>query len=63
MSRLELLSCLVLADLMAMVKNRAEGELKMERIYCWSDSLVALFSVKSKNELWKAWGPRWVKRN
>ena len=53
----------MLSDLMAMVKNRAGGELKIERIYCWSDSLVALFWVKSRNELWKAWGPRWVKRN
>ena len=41
---------------MAMVKKMAEGELKIERIYCWSDSLVALFWVKSRNELWKAWG-------
>lgn len=56
MPRLELLSCLMLSDLMAMVKKRAEGELKIERIYCWSDSLVALFWVKSRNELWKAWG-------
>ena len=60
MPRLELL---VLSDLMAMVKNSAGGELKIERIYCWSDSLAALFWVKSRNELWKAWGPRWVKRN
>ena len=62
MPRLDLLSCLVLSELMVTVKNAVEGELKIERIHCWSDSLVALFWVKSRNKLWEAWVPRRVKK-
>ena len=38
-----------------MVKNAVESEVNIERIYCWSDSQVALWWVKSYNKLWKAW--------
>ena len=38
-----------------MVKNAVEGEVKIERIYCSSDSQVALWWVKSDNKLWEAW--------
>ena len=41
--RLGLLSCLLLLlELMVMVKNTVEGEVKTERINCWSDSQIAL---------------------
>ena len=47
MPRLELLSCLFLSELMVMVKNAVKGEVKVERVYCWRDSQVALWWVKS----------------
>ena len=43
MPRLELLGYLLLLVLMVMVKNAVEGEVEIERIYCWSDSQVALW--------------------
>ena len=62
MPRLELLSCLLLSELMVMVKNAVEGEVKIERIYCWSDSQVALWWAKSDNKLWEAWVKRRVEK-
>ena len=43
MPRLKLLGCLLLSELMVMVKNAVQGEVEIERIYCWSDSQVALW--------------------
>ena len=62
MPRLELLSFLLLSELMVMVKHAVEGEVKIERIYCWSDSQVALWWVKSENKLWEAWVQRRVEK-
>ena len=62
MPRLELLSCLLLSELMVIVKNAVEGEVKIERIYCWSDSQVALWLVKSENKLSEAWVQRRVEK-
>ena len=53
MPRLEILSCLLLSELIVMVKNAIEGEVKVERIYYWSDSQVALWWVKSKKKFWE----------
>ena len=49
MPRFELLNCLLLLE------NAVEGEVKTERVYCWSDLLVALWCVKSEKKLWKVW--------
>lgn len=42
---------LFFSELMVMVKNGAEGEVKIERIYCWSDSQIPLQWVKLENTL------------
>ena len=62
MPRLELLSCLLLSELMFMVKSAVEGEVKIERIYCWSDSKVVLWWEKSENKLGKNWVQRQVEK-
>ena len=54
MPRLELLSCLLLLELMVMVKNAVEVVVEIERIYCWSDSHVALWWMKSENKFSEA---------
>lgn len=43
---------------MVIIKNVVEGEVKIERIFCRSHSHLALWWVKSKNKLWKAWVQR-----
>ena len=62
MPRLELFSCLLLSELMFLVKNAAEGEVKIERIYCWSDSKVVLWWEKSENKLGENWVQRQVEK-
>ena len=65
MPQLEPLSCLLLSELMVIVKNAVEGEVKIYwwgRVYCWSDSQVALWWVKSENKLWETWVQRRVEK-
>ena len=47
---------------MVIVKNAVEGEVKIERIFCRSHSHLALWWLKSKNKLWKAWVQRRVEK-
>lgn len=55
--RLELLSCVLLARLMSHVKKAIEKELVVEdhNIFCWSDSMVSLWWIKSVHKRWKVW--------
>ena len=47
---------------MFLVKNAVEGEVKIERIYCWSDSKVVLWWEKSENKLGENWVQRQVEK-
>ena len=53
--RLELLGCLLLADLISDIKRAIMGRLKIDKIVCWTDSSVALCWIRGKEKSWKAW--------
>ena len=53
--RLELLSCLLLSNLITSVKNAIEYEVKVSKIFCWSDSQIAIWWIKQTSKLWKTW--------
>ena len=53
--RLELLSCLLLANLILSVKNAVECEIEVSKVFCWSDSEVALWWIQQKDKLWNVW--------
>ena len=53
--RLELLSCLLLSNLITLVKNAIEYEVKVSKIFCWSDSQIAIWWIKQTSKLWKTW--------
>ena len=53
--RLELLSYLLLSNLTTSVKNAIEYEVKVSKIFCWSDSQIAIWWIKQTSKLWKTW--------
>ena len=48
--RLELLAALTLANLIVSVQNALKDCCKIESIFCWSDSLVALWWIHNDNK-------------
>ena len=52
---LELLGCLLVVSLLKDVTSSIQSRVAIEKIYSWSDSLVALFWIKGKSKSWKAW--------
>ena len=53
--RLELLSCLLLAELIKSVSRAIEREVKVNRIICWTDSTIAYHWVTQPRKEWKQW--------
>ena len=53
--RLELLACFLLTRLISDVSDALCGRLKIDRVVCWTDSVVALCWIKGKEKTWKAW--------
>ena len=53
--RLELLSCVLLSNLIDTVINAWKPELSVDRITCWTDSQVALSWIKGCKKEWKPW--------
>ena len=51
--RLELLSALILARLMTVVKNALCHSVPIDSIHCWTDSQVALYWIVGVNHDWK----------
>ena len=43
--RLELLSCLLLTELIKSVKHAIERDIKVDRVICWIDSTIAYYWV------------------
>ena len=52
-SRLELLSALMVARLIRHVGEASEPEVNINEITCWTDSKVALTRIKDKEREWK----------
>jgi hypothetical protein len=50
-SRLELLSCLILARLLKDVEEALRQELQLQDSFCWTDSKVALFCSGSRTKM------------
>ena len=55
--RLEVMSCVLLTKLLQSVLK--EPPLNTASIYCWSDSMIALYWTKNKKE-WKMWVQNFV---
>ena len=54
-SRIELLSCLLLSKLVSAVVNAMSVEVDVSKTVCWTDSLVALWWIKRDDKIWKIW--------
>ena len=53
--RLELLACLLLSEQMKTVVDAISSRVKIDRIFCWSDSQIALWWIKQVRKSWKIW--------
>ena len=53
--RLELLGCLLLSKLIYEVVRGIRGRIKLNDIFCWSDSAVALCWIRGKERSWEPW--------
>ena len=47
--RLELCACLLLSNLLENVQNALRDVVDVKYVYCWSDSLIALFCIKEES--------------
>ena len=53
--RLELLSCLLLTELMQSISRLLNDTVKIDKKYYWSDSMVALAWIKAKEKIREPW--------
>ena len=53
--RLELLSCLLLSDLLNSVLQAVMEDVNVTSTYCWSNSMIALWWIKQNHKRWSAW--------
>ena len=53
--RLELLGCTLLSKLLEEILFAVESRIKIDEIYCWTDSKVALHWIYGKEKMWKPW--------
>ena len=52
-ARLELLSCLLLSKLITMAVKAVELEVKVNKVFCWSDSQIAIWWICQIGKKWK----------
>ena len=50
---LEVLSCLLLSKLITMVVMAVEVEVKVKKVFCWSDSQIAIWWICHIGKKWK----------
>ena len=50
---LELLSCLLLSKLITIVVKAIEVEVKVNNVFCWSDSQIAIWWIFQTGKKWK----------
>lgn len=53
--RLELLSCLLLSQLLAECTFSLSGRVQIDNVFCWTDSEIALCWIRGKEKCWKPW--------
>ena len=53
--RLELLSCVLLGDLLKSIRSALSGRISIDATRCWSDSKVALCWIRGNRKTWKPW--------
>ena len=54
-SRLELLACLLLSELVISVVDAVKSEVRIKEICCWSDSQIAIWWIKQCGKVWNVW--------
>ena len=52
---LEILSCLLLSKLITMVVKAVEVEVKVNKVFCWSDSQIAIWWICQIGKKGKCW--------
>ena len=55
MARLELLSCLLLSKFITMVVKAVEVEVKVNKVFWWSDLQIAIWWICQIGKKWKCW--------
>ena len=53
--RLELLARVLLSKLLVSVLEALKGEVKVTAMFCWGDSMVALWWIKEVHKQWGVW--------
>ena len=54
-ARLELPSCLLLSKLITVVVEAVEVEVKVNKVFCWSDLQVSIWWICQIGKKWKCW--------
>ena len=54
-SRLELSACMLLSEHVKSVILALSRQISIRNVYCWSDSLIALWWIKQNHKTWKLW--------
>ena len=52
---LELFSYLLLSKLITMFVMAIEVEMKVKKVFCWSDSQIAVWGIRQTGKKWKCW--------
>ena len=53
--RLELSACLLLSKHVKSTTAALSKQINIKNVYCWSDSLIALWWIKQTHKTWKLW--------
>ena len=60
--RLELSVCVLLSEHIKSVILALSKQISITNVYCWSDSLIALWWIKENHKTWKLWIQNRVKK-
>ena len=60
--RLELSACVLLSEHVKSVILALSKQISIKNVYCWSDSLIALWWIKQNHKTWKLWIQNRVKK-
>ena len=53
--RLELPACVLLNEHIKSVTLALSKQVSIKNVYCWSDSLLAVWWIKQNHKIWKLW--------
>ena len=60
--RLELPACVLLNEHVKSVILALSKQVSIKNVYCWSDSLIAMWWIKQNHKTWKLWIQNRVKK-